>query len=189
MADEPQPVTELTADGDDSLRRAIHEGIRIVPYDPGWPLRFESERERLAAASPLLELEHIGSTAVPGMSAKPIIDCMATVTSIWSADEWVERLCENGYTTSATYNRSLGDRRWLMRHAAGRRTHHLHLVLAGSSHLADAIRFRDLLRADGRLAAAYADLKFGLAETFAADREAYTAAKTAVVADALAGRG
>ena len=177
------------SDADTSLQRAINETVTIVPYDPAWPARFERERARLAALFlqrlPSLVLEHIGSTAVPGMPAKPIIDCMAAVPSMEAADRLVEQLCLHGYTTSAAFNRSLGDRRWLMRHAAGRRTHHLHLVLADGPHLADALRFRDALRRDERLAHAYAELKHELARTLAADREAYTAAKTAFIAVAL----
>jgi GrpB-like predicted nucleotidyltransferase (UPF0157 family) len=176
-------------DAADSLTRAINEPVAIVPYDPAWPSRFEAERARLAALFPDLRLEHVGSTAVPGMPAKPIIDCMAAVPSLAVADRLVDLLCANGYTTSASYNQSLGDRRWLMRHAAGRRTHHLHLVLEASPRLAECLRFRDALRADGELARRYAELKERLARECGTDREAYTVAKTAFIAAALRGAG
>jgi|SRR6185437_11137720 len=170
------------SDDRSSSNRAISETVTLVPYDPAWPAMFSLEQARLAELFPgQLILEHIGSTAVPGMPAKPIVDCMAAVASMEIADRLVEQLCENGYTTSAGFNQSLGDRRWLMRHAAGRRTHHLHLVLRGSSYLADSIRFRDALRADAQLARKYAELKEDLARKFAADREAYGAAKSAFV--------
>ena len=174
---------------DDSLTRAISESVAIVPYDPTWPARFEAERARLAALYPDLRIEHIGSTAVPGMPAKPIIDCMAAVPSLAVADQLVELLCANGYVTSASYNQSLGDRRWLMRHSEGRRTHHLHLVLEDSPRLAECLRFRDALRADGELARRYTELKERLARECGTDREAYTAAKAAFVAAALRDAG
>jgi len=171
---------------DASLQQAIDETITIVPYDPAWPSRFEAERARLVELfRGQLPVQHIGSTAVPGMPAKPVIDCMAAVASMDVADRDVERLCADGYTTSAEFNRTLGDRRWLMRHAAGRRTHHLHLVLHESPHLTDALRFRDALRADGELAKRYAELKQRLAAELGGDREAYTAAKAAFIAAAL----
>jgi GrpB-like predicted nucleotidyltransferase (UPF0157 family) len=107
------------------------------------------------------------------------------VPSMEVADRLVEQLCNNGYTTSAEFNSSLGDRRWLMRHADGRRTHHLHLVLEGSAHLANAIRFRDALRGNGRLGREYAELKYRLAREFGNDRGAYTAAKTEFIASVL----
>jgi GrpB-like predicted nucleotidyltransferase (UPF0157 family) len=168
-----------------SLTRAIHEPVAIVPYDPAWPSRFEAERARLSALFPSLYIEHIGSTAVPGLPAKPVIDCMAAVPSMAVADQLVDLLCANGYTTSASYNQSLGDRRWLMRHSEGRRTHHLHLVLPDSVHLTECLRFRDALRSDAELARRYAELKYSLARDFGTDREAYTAAKTTFVAAAL----
>jgi len=80
-----------------------------------------------------LQIEHVGSTAVPGLPAKPVVDLMATVDSMALADRLIPRLLENGYVTSAEFNATLGDRRWLMRHADGHRTHHLHLVLPDSS--------------------------------------------------------
>jgi GrpB-like predicted nucleotidyltransferase (UPF0157 family) len=170
------------SDGE-SLNRAIHEPVVIVPYDPAWPGKFEAERIRIVTLLP--RLEHIGSTAVPGLPAKPIIDCMAAVGSMEIADALVEQFCQNGYVTSAEFNRSLGDRRWLMRHAAGRRTHHLHLVLESGTHLTDAIRFRDALRGDTRLIAEYAGLKERLSREFGDDREGYTKAKSDFIAAAL----
>jgi GrpB-like predicted nucleotidyltransferase (UPF0157 family) len=173
-------------DAESSLNQAIREPIAIVPYDSAWPSQFELERNRLRTLFPrLLLLEHIGSTAVPGMPAKPIIDCMAAVASMEVADQLVAQLCLNGYTTSDEFNRSLGDRRWLMRHAAGRRTHHLHLVLDQSVYLADSIRFRDKLRGHSEVARRYAQLKYELASEFGMDREAYTTAKTAFIVAAL----
>jgi GrpB-like predicted nucleotidyltransferase (UPF0157 family) len=173
---------------EESLLSAIHEAVTIVPYDPAWPLLFETERARIAGLLPELRLEHIGSTAVPGMPAKPVIDCIATVPTMEAADRLVEQLCRHGYTTSAEFNRALGDRRWLMRHAGGRRTHHLHLVLEQSDRLAECVRFRDRLREHADLARRYAELKQQLADSVGPDREAYTAAKAGFIETVL-GRG
>jgi GrpB-like predicted nucleotidyltransferase (UPF0157 family) len=171
-------------------RQAIDESVRVTPYDVEWPAQFRSERDRLVVLAPeLLAVEHIGSTAVPGLAAKPIIDIMAAAQSIEVVDQVVQRLCDSGYITSAEFNRSLGDRRWLMRHAGGHRTHHLHLVLSDSQHWADCMRFRDALRQDGDLANRYADLKQRLASQFGSDRDAYGNAKTAFVASAISAAG
>jgi GrpB-like predicted nucleotidyltransferase (UPF0157 family) len=167
-------------------QQAINEAVRVVPYNDEWPAQFCSERNRLAALAPeLLAVEHVGSTAVPGLAAKPIIDMMATVPNMDVADRVVERLCSSGYTTSAEFNRSLGDRRWLMRHAGGHRTHHLHLVLASSRDWMERICFRDALRRDAGLAARYADLKQRLAFQFGSDRDGYGNAKTEFITSAI----
>jgi len=171
-------------------RQAIHESVRLVPYSDRWPADFRAERNRLIAMAPeLLAVEHIGSTAVPGLAAKPIIDMIAAVPSMEVADRVVERLSGGGYITSVEFNCSLGDRRWLMRHAGGHRTHHLHLVLVNSRHWTQCISFRDALRRDSRLAACYADLKQRLALQFGADRDAYGNAKAEFIASALSADG
>ncbi len=174
---------------DDSLERAIRERVEIVAYDGRWAEMFAVERERLRGLCPELgAVEHVGSTAVVGMSAKPVVDVMGAVASMEVADVLVERLCgKGGYVTSAEFNAMLKDRRWLMRHAEGRRTHHLHLVGAGSEAWRRTILFRDLLRRDGELARAYEEKKRELAQAMGADREEYTAAKGAFI-EAMLGR-
>lgn len=108
-------------DETESLNRAIHEEVALFPYDPTWPTLFEKERARLLDLFPdeFLAIEHIGSTAVPDLSAKPIIDILAGVDSISRADELLEPLCRAKYATSKEYNASLVGRRWLMRWAEG----------------------------------------------------------------------
>lgn len=178
----PLPGTEQ-----DSLQRAIREPVSLVPWDDGWPARFEAERERLLAAFPgrILDVAHFGSTAVPGMAAKAVIDMLGGVASMDQADALIEPLLDAGYATSAAYNENLEGRRWLMRHAGGRRTHHLHLVVLGGPQWRRRLRFRDALRADAGLARDYAALKADLARRHAADREAYTAAKETFIRGAL----
>jgi len=79
----------------ESLLAAIHEEVRLQPYDPLWPSRFATERQRLASLLPdaFVEIEHIGSTAVPGMPAKPVIDLLAGVESMAVAKSITERIC------------------------------------------------------------------------------------------------
>ncbi|MDC6170499.1 GrpB family protein [Paucibacter sp. XJ19-41] len=169
---------------DESLQQAIDEAVSLRPYDRNWPVLFETERQRLMALFPglLLDVQHFGSTAVEGMTAKPIIDILAGVASMAVADSLVDPLTRSGYTTSAEFNATLSDRRWLMRHAQGRRTHHLHLVVLGEAVWRQRLRFRDALRADPKLADRYLALKSRLALQHAEDRELYTQAKTEFVA-------
>ncbi|MES2950375.1 MAG: GrpB family protein [Pseudomonadota bacterium] len=167
----------------ESLERAIHEDVSLQAYDTQWPALFLAERARLIALFPaqLLDVQHFGSTAIPGMPAKPIIDLLGGVESMAVADALVPPLLRSGYTTSAEFNATLTDRRWLMRWADGRRTHHLHLVVMGSAEWQRRLHFRDALRADANLAERYAQLKSGLAAQHRTDREAYTQAKTEFV--------
>ena len=176
----------------DSLNAAIDEGVTLQPYDPRWPGLFAAERDRLLLLAPqlparLVDIQHIGSTAVPGLVAKPVIDMLAGVESMVAAEALLAPLCANGYTTSMEFNASLRDRKWLMRWADGRRTHHLHIVVHSGAVWAGRLRFRDALRADPALAARYAALKAELAAKHPRDREAYTDAKSAFVQAASEG--
>ncbi len=165
---------------------AIREGVRLVEYDAAWPARFAAERLRLHDRLPHFRaIEHIGSTAVPGMPAKPVIDMVAGVDTMAIADESIESILDLGYTTSPPFNATLADRRWFMRSAAGTRTHHLHVVVWGGRPWTEFLRFRDALHADAGLAARYVELKRVLADRFRSDREAYTNAKADFVASAL----
>jgi len=104
-----------------------------------------------------------------------------------AADALIELLLASGYTTSAEFNATLTDRRWFMRHAMGRRTHHLHVVVFDGPQWHERLRFRDALRADARLAATYAALKARLVLEHRTDREAYTEAKAGFVRAVLTG--
>lgn len=164
----------------ESLERAIHEEVALVEYNPHWPAMFLAERERLMKrfSVQMLDVQPFGSTAIPGMPAKPIVDLLAGVESMEVADSLVEPLLHYGYTTSAEFNASLSDRRWFMRWAEGHRTHHLHVVVLGGQQWRRRLRFRDLLRSDADLARRYALLKKEAAARHTADREAYTDAKS-----------
>jgi GrpB-like predicted nucleotidyltransferase (UPF0157 family) len=171
----------------ESLLAAISEDVRLDDYNPEWPGAFAAERERLVALLPRLfvELQHVGSTAVPGLSAKPIIDVLAGVRSMAETESLAERICKCGYTTSAEFNATLSERLWFMRWANGHRTHHLHVVAHGGEVWHEHLNFRDALRFHPELAARYAALKFELAQRHSTDRAAYTDAKSEFVRSVL----
>jgi GrpB-like predicted nucleotidyltransferase (UPF0157 family) len=166
-----------------SLLAAIHEEVQLHAYDASWPEGFHRERKRLLSLFPgkFIDIQHIGSTAVPGMSSKPIIDILAGVESMAVAEALAEPLCLSGYTTSAEFNLTLTDRKWFMRWANGHRTHHLHVVVHGAEPWTERLHFRDALCARPELAASYVALKTELAAQHASDREAYTHAKEAFI--------
>jgi GrpB-like predicted nucleotidyltransferase (UPF0157 family) len=170
-----------------SLLAAIHEEVRLHPYDASWPSKFGTERQRLTSLLPgvFLEIEHIGSTAVPGMPAKPIIDLLAGVESMAVAKSIAGRICASGYTTSTEFNETLVDRAWFMRWADGHRTHHLHVVVQDGGVWRERLAFRDALRSSPPFAARYAALKRQLAARHVTDREAYTNAKAEFIHSAL----
>lgn len=161
------------------------EPIRISGYDPEWPARFEEERAALAAAIGgwiVGGIHHVGSTAVPGLAAKPIIDILAGVRDLEESRACFEPLARLGYV----YAPYLADEmHWFCKPHPSRRTHHLHLVPVGSRRYVDELAFRDRLRADPAVAEEYAALKRALAERFASDREAYTDAKSDFIRQVL----
>lgn len=175
----------------ESLQAAIDEDVALHAHDDAWPALFAAERARLLAlfAGSLIAIEHIGSTAVPGLAAKPVIDMLAGVASMAVARSLAGPLCASGYATSQEFNATLTERQWFMRWAKGHRTHHLHLVVMGSQPWVERLLFRDALRADPALAAQYGALKTRLAARHQGDREAYTEAKAAFVQAALQAAG
>jgi len=159
--------------------------ILIEPYDPAWPGRFKAERELIAAAiEPWLSgpIEHIGSTAVPGLAAKPVIDIMAAVRGLEESRPALEVLQGLSYCY-APYRDDV--MHWLCKPSPESRTHHLHLVPFESRLWVDRLAFRDVLRNNATIANEYAALKRRLAQLHAHDREAYTQAKGAFIARVL----
>lgn len=120
------------------------------------------------------EIHHIGSTAVPGLGAKPTIDILVGVSDLPSSRGCFGSLAKLEYVY-APYR--AGEMHWFCKPGPARRTYHLHLVPTGSGRYRDELAFRDQLRADPALAAAYAALKWQLAAEHKHDRDAYTAAK------------
>lgn len=162
--------------------------IVIAEPDPRWGPAFEEEKTRLAAAcGPLLEAaEHIGSTSVPGLAAKPIIDILAGVRSIADADRCVPLLQGLGYTYVPEYENVMPFRRYFKKlRPDGSHSHHVHMVEITHSFWADHLLFRDYLRHHPRAAAAYAELKRSLARVHT-DMNSYAESKTEFIQAALA---
>jgi GrpB-like predicted nucleotidyltransferase (UPF0157 family) len=151
--------------------------IEIVPYDPSWPLLFQAEAMvlRQALGTWLVgPIEHIGSTAVSGLAAKPVIDIMAGVHSLDESRRAPEAAAEVGYCY-APYQVEL--EHWFCKPSPAFRTHHLHLVPVGSPQWIRPLAFRNYLRADAGIATEYGALKLRLAQEHHLDRDAYTRAK------------
>lgn len=161
--------------------------VDIVDYDPAWRREFAEQRDRLTIllrgwlAEPV---EHVGSTAVPGLASKPVVDILAPVTSLVEAGAAVSILEEDGWLQWPTDpNRSW--RFWFLRPQPDVRTHHLYLIQYDDPHVRELRAFRDVLCADGALRDHYEALKRNLAKAFRNDREAYTKAKTRFITHAL----
>ncbi len=163
-----------------------------MPYDPDWPRRFERERDRLEQAlAPWLSsgVHHIGSTAVPGLAAKPVIDMMAGVQDLAEARAAFRPLRDLEYAAGVHRPH---EAHWFHLPIAedwALRTHHLHLTEPGSDLWRERLAFRDALRADDGLRAEYQELKLRLARAHGADLQAYTRDKRDFVARVLAATG
>jgi GrpB-like predicted nucleotidyltransferase (UPF0157 family) len=163
-----------------------NEPVSVAAYDPSWPLKFEAERAGLQECIgpwAIGGIHHVGSTSVPGLPAKPVIDILVGVETLERSRPCIERVAPLGYL----YWPYLSDvMHWLCKPDPARRTHHLHLVPVGSRRYLDELAFRDALRADPALAGRYAELKRDLSTRFRDDREAYTEHKAPFVREVLA---
>jgi len=159
--------------------------VHVVPYDPSWIDQFETEKASLAELlAPWRRgpIEHVGSTAVVGLWAKPVIDIMVGVASLAESEPAKKVLQKAGYQY-AEYKTDM--MHWFCKPSFSIRTHHLHLVPFESQLWHERLAFRDLLRSDSQLAEEYAALKRELARKFEFDREAYTDAKYPFIARVL----
>lgn len=163
----------------------------MIAYDPDWPRRFEDERVLLERAlAPWLSggVHHIGSTSIPGLSAKPIVDMLAGVASLAEAEPAITVLAEYDYVHAPHRANAY----WFSKPATPNwyeRAYHLHLAEPGSDVWRERLAFRDVLRADTALRDEYEALKLRLAEAHGGDVVAYTAAKRDFVARVLARAG
>jgi GrpB-like predicted nucleotidyltransferase (UPF0157 family) len=151
--------------------------IEVVDYDPRWPLRYQRERDRIAAAlgENAVAIEHVGGTAVPGLPAKPVIDIMVGVPDIERAGQAVAGLINLGYQYVPELESQLPERRYFRRGTP--ETHHVHMVAVSSDFWEEHLLFRDYLRTHPQAAEEYGKLKRGLASRFRFDRDAYRAGK------------
>jgi GrpB-like predicted nucleotidyltransferase (UPF0157 family) len=156
--------------------------VVIADPDPRWSAVFETQRARLAEVLPAgARVEHVGSTSVPGLGAKPIVDILVGVERLADVEGCIPDLEGLGYEYVPEYEAELPQRRFFRRDEAGARAQHLHAVEVDSDFFRNDLAFRDALRADANLARAYETLKRELAGRFGRDREGYTDAKTVFV--------
>ncbi len=159
--------------------------VEIVPHSAAWALGFAQEALLLQAAlKPWLvaQVEHIGSTAVPGLSAKPVIDVMAPVSDLASSRGAIAAAQAVGY---CYYPYKPDEMHWFCKPSPTVRTHHLHIVIWRSATWHDRLAFRDALRRRPALAQAYESLKRELATKYPNDREGYTQAKAPFIQSVL----
>jgi GrpB-like predicted nucleotidyltransferase (UPF0157 family) len=141
------------------------EDTELAPYHPSWPARFRVEAEvlRVALASLAPVIEHVGSTAVPGLSALPVIDIAVGVAAPMAVDAQADRLANFGYRLLTAPETMAPGRRTLLRTVRGVRTHQVHVMTAFGDAWQRLLMFRDMLRLDHDLAKSYESLKHELA--------------------------
>jgi GrpB-like predicted nucleotidyltransferase (UPF0157 family) len=169
----------------EKVARVVKEEVAIVPYDPRWPQMFEEEKLHLLARLPpdlVRRIEHFGSTAVPGLAAKPIVDMLVEVTSLDETRRRIAPILE-GQGYDYFWRPSAGDDKppfyawFIKRDYNGKRTHHIHMVKADFEHW-DRLLFRDYLIEHIDVAREYGALKAQLSAAHPGDRVAYTRAKS-----------
>jgi GrpB-like predicted nucleotidyltransferase (UPF0157 family) len=158
--------------------------ITLAPYDPDWPAQFLLARQELVGLLDpqwLTAVEHVGSTAVPGLAAKPIIDILAGVPSLESIAAEEQSIRTLGYEP---WFGAKGRVSYERRNSQSQPTHHLHLVIHDGSQWRDQLTFRDFLRASADEREAYESLKRNLAATYT-DTRIYSEAKSSFVRSVL----
>ncbi|TEX50948.1 MAG: hypothetical protein B7C55_08125 [Actinomycetales bacterium mxb001] len=161
------------------------EAVSVVDYDPAWPGLFAAEAALLEAAIGQWitgGIHHVGSTAVPGLAAKPVIDILVGVDGLDVSRSCIDRVAPLHYVYAPYRTEEM---HWFCKPSPSHRTHHLHIVPTGSQRFADELAFRDYLRAHDDRARAYAAVKQELARRHRHDREAYTEEKGAFVLETL----
>jgi len=157
--------------------------IEVVPYQPNWPYLYRQEARQIAAAlgGEIVLIHHIGSTAIPGIMAKPVIDCLIEVRDIEQVDAYNEAMITLGYDPRG--ENGISGRRYFNKLRGNTHTHHLHIFQVGHPEINRHLDFRDYLRAHPAKAQAYSQLKASLAQNYRYDASAYTDAKSAFVRD------
>jgi GrpB-like predicted nucleotidyltransferase (UPF0157 family) len=158
--------------------------IRVVPHDASWARSFDTEARRIADAvgDVVVRLHHIGSTAITGIRAKPIIDILMEVSELSELDRRTSQLEALGYEAMGEFG-SPGRRYFRREDQAGTRTHQVHAFLAGSDGVDRHLAFRDYMIAYPQVAQLYGELKQRLAEQFPNDIHAYMDGKDSFIKD------
>lgn len=160
--------------------------VNVVAYQPAWAAAFESEKQRLqdALGGSISDIEHVGSTSVPGLAAKPIIDMIAAVDDLSAYQQLIKPLTALGYEFMP--ERVFADRVFFPKGPRENRTHHLSLVVKGSEGWTQPVLFRDYLRNNATAREQYQTLKTQLAAQYPDDRASYTKAKEQLIKQLLA---
>lgn len=150
--------------------------VRLVSYSPAWHILFEREKKTLLITlhGIVLKIEHIGSTSIPDMEAKPIIDIAAALPSLDAVVKCIQPLAAAGYEYKGEYG--LSGRHFFAKGSP--HTHYLHVVTLESDYWTDWLTFRDFVTAHKEIADEYSVLKRNLAKVYQSDRDAYTRAKS-----------
>jgi GrpB-like predicted nucleotidyltransferase (UPF0157 family) len=151
--------------------------IKVVPYHPNWSELFEAEADELTAilGQEVVAIHHIGSTAIPGISAKPIIDMLVEVHDIEKIDDFNEEMIQLGYQPKGEFG--IPGRRFFIKGGDATRTHHVHVFQTGNPEVERYLDFRDYMTAHPEEAQAYGRLKAQLAQKFPEDIDSYMEGK------------
>lgn len=157
--------------------------VELIMHDPDWARQYEAEAERLTAVFQphLRAIHHIGSTAVPGIKAKPIIDILIEVGDIASVDACNTVMDELGYIAKG--ENGIPGRRYFRRGSDAHHTHHIHVYQTGHPEIKRHLAFRDYLIANPPVAQAYSRLKEELARRYRTEPAQYTTSKSDFIAD------
>ena len=163
--------------------------IVLAPYDPSWPSKFDAERRTLLSlvAPWRFRIEHVGSTSVPGVGAKPIIDILLGCDRISEFEGCIPALQRAGWQYLPENEEELPERRFLAKPTTQPRSFHLQAVALRTRFWAQHLLFRDRLRESPEIASSYATLKVALARKLGDDREAYTRGKASFITSVLDG--
>lgn len=164
-------------------RGSFANPVRVVAYDVGWPAAFRREADRIldVFGHGAVWIHHIGSTSVPGLCAKPVIDILVDATDLRLVDRISPEIESQGYVAKGEYG--IPGRRYFSRQARGSEPKvHLHAFPRGCSEIARHLRFRDRLRSDSALVAEYCTLKQFLAVAHREDARAYQEGKARFIA-------
>ncbi len=161
----------------------LHQGtVKLVPHNPEWAGLFEEEKQLLfkTFGEKIIAIEHIGSTAIPDLPAKPIIDMNVAVSSLDDIDVFIKKLPELGYEYIS--ERRFSDRQFFPKGSRENRTHHLNLVeITSETGWKSQLLFRDYMIKHPETRKEYADLKTKLAEKYADNRDEYTERKSGFI--------
>ncbi len=151
--------------------------IKVVPHDPNWPELFQAEADKLIGilGQEIVAIHHIGSTVIPNISAKPIVDILVTVHDIEKIDQFGEEMIELGYRPQGEFG--IPGRRFFIKGSDANRTHHAHIFQTGNPEIERHLNFRDYLIAHPEEAQTYSRLKHELTRKFSEDIESYMEGK------------